>query len=52
MRAPELPPFDYQLVKDRATKEPATGAGELSGYGIIACKGGCTVSLLGNGTGE
>ena len=36
MQAPELPPFDYQLVKDRTTKEPATGAGELSGYGIIA----------------
>jgi len=35
MQAPELPPFDYQLGKDR-TKEPATGAGELSGYGIIA----------------
>jgi len=36
MQAPELPPFDYQLVKDRTTKEPATGVGELSGYGIIA----------------
>jgi hypothetical protein len=36
MQAPELPPFDYQLVKDRTTKEPATGAGELPGYGIIA----------------
>ena len=36
MQAPELPPFDYQLVKGRTTKEPATGAGELSGCGIIA----------------
>jgi hypothetical protein len=36
MQAPELLPSDYQLVKDRTTKEPATGAGELSGYGIIA----------------
>jgi len=44
MQAPELPPFDYQLVKDRTTKEPATGAGELSGYGIIAWqKAVCTV---------
>ena len=39
MQAPELPPFGYQLVKDRTTKKPATGAGELSGYGIIAGKG-------------
>jgi len=39
MQAPELPPFDYQLVKDRTTKEPATGAGELSVYGIIAWQG-------------
>ena len=36
MQTPELPPFDYQLVKDSTTKKPATGAGELSGYGIIA----------------
>jgi hypothetical protein len=44
MQAPELPPFDYQLVKDRTTKEPATGAGELSVYGIIAWqKAVCTV---------
>jgi hypothetical protein len=35
MQAPELPPFDDQLVKGRTTKEPATGAGELSGCGII-----------------
>ena len=39
MQAPELPTFDYQLVKDRTTKEPATGAGELSVYGIIAWQG-------------
>jgi len=32
MQASELPPFDFQLGKDRATKEPATGAGELWGY--------------------
>jgi hypothetical protein len=44
MQAPELPPFDYQLVKDRTTKEPATGAGERSGYVIIAWqKAVCTV---------
>ncbi len=36
MQAPELPPFDFQLGKDRATKEPATGAGELWRYEIIA----------------
>jgi hypothetical protein len=36
MEASELPPFDFQLVKDRATKEPATGAGELWRYEIIA----------------
>jgi hypothetical protein len=34
MQALELPPFGYQLVKDRTTKEPATGAGELSVHGI------------------
>src|SRR5580765_7537974 len=32
----ELPPFDFQLGKDRATKEPATGAEELWGYEIFA----------------
>ena len=36
MQASELPPFDFQLGKDRATKEPATDAGELWGYEIIA----------------
>jgi hypothetical protein len=36
MQAPELPPFDYQLMKDRTTKGLATGAGELSEYGTIA----------------
>jgi hypothetical protein len=36
MEATELPPFDCQLMKDRATKESPTGAGELLGYGIIA----------------
>jgi hypothetical protein len=36
MQTPELPPFYFQLGKDRATKEPATGAGELWGYEIIA----------------
>ena len=36
MQASELPPFDFQLEKDRATKKPATDAGELWGYEITA----------------
>ena len=39
MQASDLPPFDFELVKGRATKEPATGGGKLSGYGIIAWQG-------------